>query len=150
MIYCENADAPGGWIENTTTYMTKMFNAAGISVSADNSTEKGKAIVEAAKSKLGCSYVWGAEGPNTFDCSGLTRWCYKQVGIDIPHNSESQKNSALKKVTISEARVGDILYKQGHVAIYIGNGQCIEAPHRGDVVKISNNINRFVYALQFY
>ena len=150
MIYCENADAPGGWIENTTTYMTEMFNAAGISVSLENSTEKGKAIVEAAKSKLGCSYVWGAEGPNTFDCSGLTRWCYKQVGIDIPHNSESQKNSALKKVTISEARVGDILYKQGHVAIYIGNGQCIEAPHTGAVVKISNNINRFVYALQFY
>lgn len=150
MIYCENADAPGGWIENTTTYMTQMFNAAGISTVSANSTEIGKALVEAAKSKLGCPYVSGATGPNSFDCSGLTQWCYKQVGIDIPRTSEEQKNRATKKVAVSEARVGDILWQQGHVAIYIGNGQIIEAPQPNEVVKISNSINRFTYALQYY
>ena len=150
MIYCENADAPGGWIESTTTYMTQMFNAAGISPVQSAGTNQGNAILQAANSKLGCPYVWGAEGPNQFDCSGFTKWCYKQIGIDIPHNSESQKNAATRKVSVSSARGGDILWKSGHVAIYIGNGKCIEAPHRGDVVKVNNVGNRFTYALQFY
>ena len=152
MIYCENADAPGGWIENTTTFMTQMFNAAGINVtpSSGGLTETGEAIVAAAREKLGCAYVWGDEGPDTFDCSGLTMWCYKQVGISIPHNTEQQKNAATKIVPVSEARVGDVLYKNGHVGIYIGNGQYIHAPQSGDVVKISNNVNTFECALQFY
>lgn len=150
MTYCENADAPGGWIENTTTYMTQMFNAAGITPTTSGTSETGTKIVEAAKTKLGCPYVWGAEGPVTFDCSGLTKWAYKQVGIDLPHNTGAQKNEALKVVSVSEARVGDILYKQGHVGIYIGNNQYIHAPQTGDVVKISNNVNQFTNALQFY
>lgn len=150
MIYCENADAPGGWIENTTTFMTQMFNAAGIDVSTFNSGEKGENIVSAAKSKLGCPYVWGAEGPSSFDCSGLTMWCYKQIGISIPHNTDAQKNAAKKVVEVSKARVGDILYRNGHVAIYIGNDQYIHAPQTGDVVKISKGINSFTYALQFF
>lgn len=150
MTYCENADAPGGWIEDTTTYMTQMFNAAGISPTTSGTSETGTKIVEAAKSKLGCPYVWGATGPVTFDCSGLTQWSYKQVGIDIPRTTGEQKNSAPKVVSVSEARVGDILYKQGHVGIYIGNNQYIHAPQTGDVVKISNNVNYFSNALQFY
>ncbi len=152
MIYCENADAPGGWIENTTTFMTQMFNAAGINPSSSaTATEQGEAIVAAAREKLGCSYVWGAAGPDTFDCSGLTQWCYKQAGISISHNTESQKNEAKKQVPVSEARVGDILYKSGHVGIYIGNGEFIHAPHTGDVVKISKVAGYgFSTALQFY
>ena len=152
MIYCENADAPGGWIENTTTFMTQMFNAAGINpTSSATATEQGEAIVAAAREKLGCSYVWGDAGPDTFDCSGLTQWCYKQAGISISHNTESQKNEAKKQVPVSEARVGDVLYKSGHVGIYIGNGEFIHAPHTGDVVKISKVAGYgFSTALQFY
>lgn len=150
MVYCENADAPGGWIEHTTTFMTQMFNAAGITPTTSGTSQTGTKIVEAAKTKLGCPYVWGAEGPVTFDCSGLTKWAYKQVGIDLPHNTDSQKNAATKVVSISEARVGDILYRKGHVGIYIGNDQYIHAPQTGDVVKIANGANYFTHALQFY
>ena len=152
MIYCENADAPGGWIENTTTFMTQMFNAAGINpTSSATATEQGEAIVAAAREKLGCSYVWGDAGPDTFDCSGLTQWCYKQAGISISHNTESQKNEAKKQVPVSEARVGDVLYMSGHVGIYIGNGEFIHSPHSGDVVKITKvDGYGFSTALQFY
>ena len=143
---------PDDWIKNTCTYMTGMFNAAGITTttSSGETTEKGEKIVAAAKEKLGCPYVYGAAGPSTFDCSGLTMWCYKKIGIDLPHNDLAQKNAATKVVSVSEARVGDILWRSGHVAIYIGNGQCIEAPHTGDVVKINNVGSRFTSALQFY
>ena len=151
MIYCEDADAPGGWIDNTLTFMTQMFNAAGINVSpSGGATETGAAIVELAKSRLGCPYVWGAGGPDQFDCSGLTSWCYKQVGITIPHQSGEQRNTAKKVVPISEARPGDVLHRSGHVGIYIGNGQYIHAPQPGDVVSIANNVNSFECALQFY
>ena len=147
-MYCV---PPDDWIKNTCNYMTEMFKTAGINVSTSTgSTATGEAIVEAARSKLGCAYVYGAEGPDTFDCSGLTQWCYNQVGISIPRNTEQQKNGAKKVVQISEARVGDILYKDGHVAIYIGNGEYIHAPQPGDVVKVANNIYSFDYALQYY
>lgn len=147
---------PEGWIETTTKYMTQMFNAAGIDASSSvgaGSSEVGAIgtqIVAAAESKKGCSYVWGASGPNTFDCSGLTMWCYAQAGIQIPHNSEQQKNSATKVVSVSEARVGDILWRNGHVAIYIGNNQYIHSPQTGDKVKIASGVSSFTYALQFY
>lgn len=141
---------PDEWIKNTTNYMTQMFNAAGINPVSEAS-EKGDKIVEAAKSKLGCRYVYGAEGPDTFDCSGFTLWCYKQVGITIPHNDASQKAKAKKVVSVSEARVGDILWMSGHVGIYIGNNQYIHAPTSGEVVKIESGATGFfTYALQFY
>lgn len=141
---------PDEWIKNTTNYMTQMFNAAGISPVSESS-ETGDKIVEAAKSKLGCPYVWGAEGPDSFDCSGLTKWCYKQVGMNISHNDALQKAEAKKIVSVSEARVGDILWMDGHVGIYIGNNQYIHAPTTGDVVKIASGATGFfTYALQFY
>ncbi len=147
-MYCV---PPDDWIKNTCNYMTEMFKNAGINVStSEGSSATGDAIIQAARSKLGCSYVWGAAGPDTFDCSGLTQWCYKQAGISITHQSETQKNEAKKVVPVSEARPGDILWKSGHVGIYIGNGQYIHAPQPGDVVKISNNVNTFTYALQFF
>lgn len=150
MTYCENADVPGGWIESVTGFMTQMFNAAGVKPVTSGTGQQGEKIIEAAKSKQGCAYVYGAAGPNTFDCSGLTQWCYKQVGIDLPHNTEMQKNAATKVVPVSQARVGDILWKQGHVGLYMGNNQYIHAPHTGDVVRIANNASGyFTYALQF-
>ncbi len=104
--YCENAGAPGGWIDTTVGYMTQMFEAAGIDTSTSSVTSKtGETVVTAAREKLGCPYVWGATGPNTFDCSGLTQWCYKKAGISIPRVSEDQKKGAKKLVSVTEARV---------------------------------------------
>lgn len=153
-MYCV---PPEQWIENTATFMTQMFNAAGINPTAGSSsnstatsTEKGNAVVEAAREKLGCPYVYGGSGPNNFDCSGLTLWCYNKIGISLPHSAGAQKNSAKKVVQLSEARVGDILFKEGHVGIYIGNNQYIHAPTTGDVVRIATGIDYFDCALQFY
>ena len=151
-VYCVDADAPGGWIDNVITYMTNMFNAAGISTSSEATTDIGEKVVEAAKSKIGCAYVHGAAGPDTFDCSGLTMWCYQQVGISIPHNDTAQKNAAKKVVPVSEARVGDILWNSGHVGIYIGDGKFIHAPHPGAAVGIQSvsSYGSFTNALQMY
>ena len=102
------------------------------SVSSDGSV--GSQIVEYAKSKLGCKYVWGATGPNTFDCSGLTSWCHKQVGISIPRTSGAQRKGG-KSVSKENAKLGDIVCFDGHVGIYVGNGQMIHAPNKSKPVK---------------
>jgi cell wall-associated NlpC family hydrolase len=97
-------------------------------------SSKAKKIVAVAKSKLGTPYKWGATGPNSFDCSGFTRYVYKQAtGKTLPHNSSAQK-SAGKVVSLSNVQVGDVVWRSGHVGIYVGNGQVIHSPHSGAVV----------------
>lgn len=91
--------------------------------------------VQAALSKLGSPYVWGAAGPNSFDCSGLTMWAYAQVGRSLPHSSGAQ-SSAGSSVPLSALAPGDIVWMPGHVGMYIGNGQVVHAPTSGDVVKV--------------
>ena len=72
-----------------------------------------------------------------FYCSGLVKWCYAQVGISIPRTTGELKSYGTQ-ISVSQALPGDILWKSGHVGIYIGNGQYIHAPQTGDVVKISS------------
>ena len=109
----------------------------------------GATVVAAAYSKLGCPYKWGASGPDKFDCSGLVMWCYAQAGVYLDHYSGSQKESGAV-IPVSQAQPGDILWKSGHVGIYIGNGQYIHAPQTGDVVKIASNVGRFTCAVRPY
>lgn len=97
----------------------------------------GNAVLSAAYSKLGAPYKWGAEGPNAFDCSGFVKWCYAKVGVSLPHSSSGQKNAG-SQISVSAAEPGDILWKSGHVGIYIGGGKYIHSPRAGDVVKISS------------
>jgi cell wall-associated NlpC family hydrolase len=97
-------------------------------------------IVEAAYSRLGCPYVWAASGPAAFDCSGLTSWCYRQVGLSIPRGGNAQYSSAPIQMPVSQAQPGDILWMYNHVGIYIGGGQYIHAPQTGDVVRIASNM----------
>jgi cell wall-associated NlpC family hydrolase len=92
-----------------------------------------------AMSKLGRPYVWGAAGPTTFDCSGLTMWAYKQVGINLPHYTGSQWNAGTH-VSLSQLQPGDLVFFYSdlhHMGMYIGGGMMIHAPQTGDVVKIS-------------
>ena len=113
--------------------------------SAQTNSKKAQAVINVAKSKLGCKYVWGAEGPNTFDCSGLTMYAYKNgAGINIPRVSRDQARAG-RYVAKSELQPGDLVFFDGnygssinHVGIYIGNNQMIHAPKPGDVVKVSN------------
>ena len=95
-------------------------------------------IVEAAMSRLGCPYIWAATGPNEFDCSGLTSWCYRQVGKYISRGGNAQYSNAPMRHSVADAQPGDILWKYNHVGLYIGGGQFIHAPRPGDVVRIAN------------
>lgn len=102
--------------------------------------------VQLAKSKLGCKYVWGATGPNTFDCSGLMYWIAKQLGKSIPRTSKEQSRSG---TPVSKANLlpGDLVFfanKNGvhHVGMFIGNNQFIHSPQTGDVVKVSKLSSR--------
>ena len=119
------------------------------STNVPTTNKYGSTVVAAAYSKLGCPYVWGASGPNSFDCSGLVMWCYAQAGVSLDHYSGSQGQSGAI-IPLSQAQPGDILWKSGHVGIYIGNGQYIHAPQTGDVVKIASNVSRFTCAVRPY
>jgi cell wall-associated NlpC family hydrolase len=102
---------------------------------APSSSTKGSQIVSIAKSKLGARYVYGAAGPNTFDCSGFTQWVYGQAGIRIARTT-SQQAAQGRYVSASQAQPGDIVViGDYHVGIYVGGGQMIDAPKTGDVVK---------------
>ena len=99
-----------------------------------------RTAVRLAMQQLGKSYVWGASGPDHFDCSGLTMFSYAAAGISLSHFTGAQWNEG-RHVSRGELRPGDLVFFEaslGHMGMYIGNGQFIHAPHTGDVVKISS------------
>lgn len=105
-------------------------------------------IVAAAYSQLGVPYVWGGTTPGVgLDCSGLTQYCYRQAGIAIPRNSEDQAAFG-RKVPVSQASPGDILWRPGHVAIYIGEDRYIHEPHTGAVCTIASGATYFTSAIK--
>lgn len=115
--------------------VTESTSSSGIS---SNGSAIGDKVVSYAKSKLGCKYVWGATGPNTFDCSGLTQWSHKQCGINIPRVSGDQRKGGKLISNRSDALPGDVVCFDGHVGLYVGNGQMIHAPNPKEVVKYDN------------
>ncbi|MFH9659913.1 NlpC/P60 family protein [Streptomyces sp. NPDC017248] len=95
------------------------------------------AALAAARSVLGRPYVWGANGPDRFDCSGLTQWAYAHAGVHLPRTSQEQRYAG-RRVPLSQARPGDlVVYRSdaGHVALYAGHGQVIHAPYPGAPVR---------------
>lgn len=99
--------------------------------------------VRAALSRLGRPYVWGATGPDQFDCSGLVQWSYAQAGIHLDRTTYQQINDGIP-VPRSQVRPGDLVFPHaGHVQLAIGNNLVVEAPYSGAAVRISrlgNNI----------
>jgi cell wall-associated NlpC family hydrolase len=97
-------------------------------------------VVGVAYDQLGKPYVWGAEGPDCFDCSGLTMYCYRVgAGISISHSSYAQAGCGAS-VGAGQLQPGDILGFRGwgHVGLYVGGDSFIHAPQTGDVVKVSS------------
>jgi cell wall-associated NlpC family hydrolase len=98
--------------------------------------------IAAARSKLGASYVFGAAGPDVFDCSGFVLWSWAQAGVSLPHSALAQYTS-LPRVPLSAVQPGDIIYYGNygpHTALYIGGGQIIHIrnPSPGGVVQIDS------------
>ena len=96
------------------------------------------AAIAAARAVIGDPYVWGAAGPRAFDCSGLTMWAWEHAGVSLPHFSGAQYADTMH-VPISSVQPGDLVYPWNpgqHVAMYIGGGLIIEAPHSGASVHI--------------
>ncbi|TXI56310.1 MAG: NlpC/P60 family protein [Mycolicibacterium mageritense] len=113
-------------------------------VSVDSNAGLGGTAAEAALSKRGVAYVWGAKGPRNFDCSGLTQWAWKQVGVQLGPDTYSQmKQGAV--VPPGQVRAGDLIFPNysrdgrgfGHVMLAISPTQVVHAPQTGDVVKVS-------------
>jgi cell wall-associated NlpC family hydrolase len=102
-------------------------------------TAASQVAVDTALAQLGDPYVWGGSGPDVFDCSGLTMYAYAAAGVYLPHSSNMQSTLGTA-VSYYDLQPGDLVFfysPVSHVAMYIGNGQIVTAPHTGDVVKIT-------------
>ncbi|MFE5786849.1 C40 family peptidase [Rhodococcus erythropolis] len=118
------------------------WNTAGVSVvtnpakvSAFASSDGGRALA-AAESKISAPYVWGATGPDSFDCSGLVQWAYAQAGVSIPRTTYDQAVGGAP-ISRDDLQPGDVVLYYGgeHVGIYAGGGEVLHAPTSGESVK---------------
>jgi cell wall-associated NlpC family hydrolase len=102
--------------------------------------------IDFARDQLGEPYVWGAAGPDSWDCSGLTMGAWAAAGVSLPHYSVAQY-AATTPVSVSQLRPGDLVFWASnssdpdtifHVGLYIGDGEMIHAPHTGAVVRVES------------
>ncbi len=100
--------------------------------------------VNVAMSQIGKPYIWAAEGPNGYDCSGLMLYAWRAAGRNLPHSSRIQFSTTVR-VPLDQRRPGDLLFYGRpihHVGMYIGNDQMVEAPHRGARVRVKSIFRR--------
>jgi cell wall-associated NlpC family hydrolase len=99
----------------------------------------GNNVVSIAMSYLGVPYVWGGASPSGFDCSGLVMYAYAQVGISLPHSSYAMANMG-SYVPEDQLQPGDLVFfdADGHVGMYIGGGEYVNAPYTGAVVRVES------------
>ncbi|MER6676472.1 NlpC/P60 family protein [Streptomyces sp. NPDC000983] len=113
--------------------------AAPGSATAQAPNSRAAAAVAYAYQKLGSPYVWGATGPNAFDCSGLTQAAYRAAGVALPRTTYTQIDAG-RRVSRSELRPGDLVFFYSgitHVGLYVGNGQMIHAPNPSAPVRLA-------------
>ncbi|MGE5291530.1 MAG: C40 family peptidase [Micromonosporaceae bacterium] len=107
-------------------------------VTAPVGNSLGAQALRYALTRQGDAYVWGAAGPDTFDCSGLVLWAYSKVGISLPHYTGDQFNSGVH-ISRSQLEAGDLVFFYSdisHVGMYVGNGLMVDAPDFGETVKV--------------
>ena len=134
---------------NTTSSSSSSNSSASATTKPSNSSSStttsgtnanGGSIVSRAYSQLGKPYVWGACGPNSFDCSGFVSYCltgsYSRLGTTLTFMGWTR---------VSNPQPGDVVTTATHCGIYIGNGQMIHAPHTGDVVKVGPVQSGMIY-----
>ena len=133
-----------------TGYVSSQYLSSSVSDSSTSTSSSVSNVISLAKTLLGKPYVWGGQGPNAFDCSGLMTYIFKNgAGINLPRTSTEQSKYGMT-VSKADLKPGDLIFsstngtgKVSHVGIYIGNGEMIHAPKPGDVVKISNINNSY-------
>ncbi len=133
------ASLPGQNINNYAAVVQNPLEAQ----QTVESRSTGESILAAARSKIGSPYVWGAAGPNAFDCSGLTSWAYGQVGKSIPRTSYAQASEG-QQISRDQLQPGDIVvFYSGasHVGIYAGNGNVVHAVTQGTPLKEDSMAN---------
>lgn len=114
----------------TSSAASSSAPAAATAVSSGPASSRAQGAVNAALAKVGSRYVWGTSGPSTFDCSGLTSYAYRQVGITLSRSSRAQYSGAGYRVPLSDIKPGDLVFYYSpvsHVAMYIGNGRIVHA-----------------------
>ena len=135
----EEAEQSGGQaVVNVTVAEQEPSSGGSPGGSSEGSSSAGEAAVEWARTQIGKPYEWGATGPDSYDCSGLTQAAWAHAGVSLPRVSRDQYR-AVEHIPYSELRPGDLIfYGSGnnastvhHVAIYAGNGRMIEAPRTG-------------------
>jgi cell wall-associated NlpC family hydrolase len=107
--------------------------------SAPAPTDRTRAAIEAALSDLGKPYVFGAEGPDAFDCSGLIQRVWRQAGVELPRTSSEQAQAG-EQIPLSQIQPGDLVIyyaQRSHIGMYIGDGRIIHAPHPGAEVRFA-------------
>jgi cell wall-associated NlpC family hydrolase len=142
LIATEKATLASLTVPEQQTVQTNTIGSAGSSSTTTSATysgptsTQGEQVVAFAYAQLGKPYVWGATGPGSYDCSGLAQAAWASVGISIPRTTYEQW-AALPHISTSALEPGDLLYFDGigHVAIYVGGGDIIDAPQTGENVE---------------
>ncbi|PNE39365.1 MULTISPECIES: C40 family peptidase [Streptomyces] len=125
---------------------TGTGSGGGSSDSGSYSTKAGKALAF-ARSQIGKPYVWGATGPSSYDCSGLTQAAWRAAGVDLPRTTWDQVKVGTR-VSSSDLQPGDLVFffnDISHVGMYIGGGEMIHAPHPGASVRVES-----IYGMPIY
>jgi cell wall-associated NlpC family hydrolase len=125
---------------STMAQALAIFNKTGSypDVVLPEATNVETTALRAALTQRGKPYLWGAEGPDDYDCSGLIVWAYQQEGISLPHYTGSLWNAG-EHVSRDDLEPGDMVFFDSsidHVGLYIGNGLMVNAPHSGSDVRV--------------
>jgi cell wall-associated NlpC family hydrolase len=135
----QTAGTSGRASRSTTTARDALRAPGSSAAAADAPDSRAAAAVSYAYQKLGSPYVWGATGPNAFDCSGLVQAAYSSAGVSLPRTTYAQINAG-QRVSRSELRPGDLVFFYSgisHVGIYVGDGQMIHAPNPTAPVRLA-------------
>jgi peptidoglycan DL-endopeptidase CwlO len=137
------AQARKSAVRGASRALTRVGNDAATAALAakrasdDTEAAAAERAVKIALAERGVPHRWGGSSPSGFDCSGLVRWVYARLGVDLPHSSYAQFDFG-RHVSRGALQPGDLVFSNGlgHVGIYVGDGMFVHAPHTGANVRV--------------